>query len=115
MDCEGGDGDLDGDFVGTVSARLLAAGLPRDQRLGALRLLAALATLADRDDRVRRPLSQVGAEFDLPGDQLSGWFDALQWVGAVELDQSGIVLAGREQPAGSMRLHDFLAVVAELD
>ena len=109
------DGELAGDFVGTVSARLLAVGLPRDQRLGALRLLSALDTLADRDDRVRRPLRQVGTEFELPADEIEGWLDALVWVGAVAEDDGGILLLGREQPAGSIRLHDFLTVVSELD
>jgi hypothetical protein len=113
---DGDDGsELAGDLVGTVSARLLAAGVPREDRLGALRLLGALDTLADRDDRVRRPLAQVGAEFELPADDLEQWLDALVEVGAVDVDGGGIRLAARESPSGSMRLHDFLAVVAQLD
>ena len=106
---------LAGDFVGTVSARLLAAGIPRDVRLGALRLLGALDTLADRDDRVRRPLVQVGTEFELPREHLQQWLGALVEVGAVDVDDGGIVLAGREATSGSLRLHDFLAVVAQMD
>ena len=106
---------LTGDFVGTVSARLLAAGIPRDERLGALRLLGALDTLADRDDRVRRPLAQVGTEFELPPDHLDEWLGALVEVGAVDVHGDGIVLAGRESTAGSIRLQDFLAVVAQMD
>src|SRR4051812_40759821 len=94
------DETLAGDFVGTVSARLLAARLPRAQRLGALRLLGALDTLADRDDRVRRPLRQVGAEFDLPATEIDHWFDALEWVGAVVDDDGSILLLGREHPPG---------------
>ena len=112
---EDGEGELAGDLVGTVSARLLAAGIPRDRRLAALRLLGALDTLADRDDRVRRPLSQVGAEFDLPPAELESSLDALVEVGAVDIDGGGIVLLGREMPTGGIRLQDFLAVVAELD
>src|SRR5690348_10092948 len=96
---DGEDEGLAGDFVGVVSARLLAAGLPGDERLGALRLLSALDTLADRDDRVRRPLHQVGSEFELPASKVDGWFDALEWVGAVAADEGGILLLGREQPA----------------
>lgn len=114
---DGGDEDegLAGDLVGTVSARLLAAGIPREERLGALRLLGALDTLANRDNRVRRPLAQVGAEFELPPDELRRWLSALVEVGAVDIDGGGIVLAARESPSGSMRLHDFLAVVAQMD
>lgn len=111
---DGEDEDLAGDLVGTVSARLLATGLPRDQRIGALRLLGALDTLADRDDRVRRPLRQVGTEFDLPDGEVDAWLDALERVGAVAVDDEGIRLLGREDPPGTIRLHDFLAVVAEL-
>src|SRR3954463_11093268 len=103
------------DFVSTVSARLIAARLPRSQRLGALRLLGALDTPPDPGDRGRRPLRQGGTEFDLPPGEVDSWFDALESVGAVVVDEGGIVLMGREEPVGSMRLHDFLAVVAELD
>jgi hypothetical protein len=107
------DAELADDLVGVSSARLLAAGIPRDERMAALRLLGILATVADRDHRVRRPLGDVAREFELSPVDVDLWADHLESIGALERDGQNVVLAGAE-PAytGALRLHDFLDLAA---
>lgn len=112
------DPELDADLVGETSARLLAAGVPRGERLGALRLLGVLLTLADGERRIRRPIRDVGREFELPVDRVERWLDELVDVGACTVDERGVVLAAdelRPPGTGAFRLEDFLAAAAELD
>ena len=110
------DAELAEDLVGVTSARLLAAGIPRDERNGALRLLGVLATVADRDQRVRRPLREVAREFALAPDDVEVWAGHLQAVGALRRNGDHVVLLGAEPAyAGGLRLHDFLDAAAELD
>jgi hypothetical protein len=114
----GEDHELEADLVGATSARMLAAGVPRGERMGALRLLGVLLTLADGERRVRRPIRDVGREFELPVERVERWLDELVDVGAVTVDPRGVVLAADElRPAGNdaFRLHDFLEAAAELD
>ena len=110
------DPELADDLVGVASARLTAAGVPRGERIRALRLLSILATLADTDLRVRRPLTMVASEFDLPVDEVDIWLDDLVAIGVVRLEGTAMVLGGRE-PSRQVRmsLHDFLDAAAELD
>lgn len=110
------DSELADDLVGIASARLTAAGVPRGERIRALRLLSILSTLADTDLRVRRPLAMVASEFDLPVDEVDVWLDDLVAVGVVRLDGTAVVLGGRE-PSRDVRmsLHDFLDAAGELD
>lgn len=108
--------ELADDLVGVTSARLLAMGVPRGERLRALRLLSVLATVADADNRVRRPLSMVASEFDLPPEEVELWFDDLLASGAVRMDGPTIVLGGREPNRElGFSLHDFLDAAAGLD
>ena len=111
-----GDIELSEDLIGVASARLLAAGLPRGHRLRALRLLGVLATVADHKRRVRRPLRELAAEFDLPPDEVEDWLDDLLAVGVVSRELGGLYLGGVEPPrTNALRLQDFLAAAAELD
>lgn len=104
------------DVVGTASARLLAAGLGRPDRTGALRLLGLLGASADADGIVRRPLDDLAAEFDLPPGEAGHWLAALIGVGIVRRGIGVLVLAGVEPPAaGGLRLADFLATAAAMD
>jgi hypothetical protein len=110
------DAELAEDLVGVTSARLLAAGVPRPDRNGAMRLLGVLATLADREQRVRRPLPDVASEFDLPPAEVESWAGHLEAAGAIRREGPQVVLLGAEPPyAGGLRLHDFLDAAAELD
>ncbi|HEV2768330.1 MAG TPA: hypothetical protein VGV63_11575 [Acidimicrobiales bacterium] len=96
-----------------VSARLLAAGTPRRERLEALSLLGLLFDHADAGGRVRVPLDDLAGEFDLPRAQVEAALDALVRVGVVGRDADGVVLSGPHPPlAGSLRLSAFLANVA---
>ncbi|MCU1487829.1 MAG: hypothetical protein JWN67_4575 [Actinomycetia bacterium] len=108
------DTELAGDLVGVTSARLLAAGVPRGERLRAMRLLGVLVTVADARRRVRRPLAELAVEFDLPVDEVDTWLGHLIGVGAVRWEDGKLVLAALEPPAaGGLRLHDFLGLVGE--
>jgi hypothetical protein len=110
------DAELAEDLVGVTSARLLAAGLPRQDRNGALRLLGVLAALADREQRVRRGLRDVAAEFDLSPDDVETWAGDLEAVGAIRREDGQVLLLGTEPAyAGGLRLHDFLDAAAALD
>ena len=104
------------DLVGEASARLLAAGFPRDDRLGSLRLLGVLLTVAGPTGVVRRDLRQLAAEFGLPPDDSERWLTQLSAAGAVRIEDDAVVLAGRDDGAGTgLRLDEFLSVVADLD
>src|SRR5688572_30075706 len=82
------------DLVGRTSARLLAAGVERRERLDALHLLAILDASTDIDGRVRRPIDDLAAEFELhPMAVLSG-LDHLEEAGAVRRDGGAVVLLG---------------------
>lgn len=104
---------LGGDVVGTASARLLALGVPRGDRLDALRLLGILGAQADAGGVVKRPLSDLAGEFALDPHDAARWLQALTAAGVVDHHAGGMVLAGREPPAaGGLRLADFLANAA---
>jgi hypothetical protein len=108
------DSELADDLVGVTSARLLAAGIPRLDRMRAMRLLGVLVNVADARRRVRRPLSELAGEFDLPPDEVEAWLEHLLAVGAVRREDGKLVLAALEPPAaGGLRLHDFLALASE--
>lgn len=110
------DDELAADLVGETSARLLAAGLDRPARLRSLRLLGVLVTVADADLRVRRPLTELAVEFDLPAREVHAWLAPLLDAGAVRWEGSSLELAAVEPPAaGGIRLHDFLELVDESD
>jgi hypothetical protein len=110
------DVELASDLVGVASARLLAAGVSRGDRLGAMRLLGILATVADSERRVRRPLEDVALEFALPPGLAREWAGYLEDVGVIRREGTSTVLAGAE-PAyvGALRLQDFLDAAAEMD
>jgi hypothetical protein len=110
------DAELAGDVVGVSSARLLASGVPRDERTNALRLLGILAMVADRDRRIRQPLPDIAREFDLSPADADRWAGHLEAVGTLDRTDDGLVLAGAEPAyAGGLRLHDFLDAAAEAD
>lgn len=106
----GPDEEAQADVVGTASARLLAAGVGRDDRLGALGLLGVLSSSADGDGVVHRGFRDLCAEFELADADADRWLQALVGIGIVRQRSDELVLAGVEPPAsGGLRLADFLA------
>ena len=97
------------DLVGRTSARLLAAGIERRDRLEALHLLAILDASIDISGRVRRPLDDLAAEFELPPMSVMRSLDHLEQAGAVQRDGAGVVLLGSSTDGlGGLQLADFL-------
>lgn len=94
------------DLVGRTSARLLAAGVGRGDRLAALRLLAILDASTDIDGRVRRPLDDLAAEFELPPLGVIRSLEHLERAGAVRRDGARLEVLG--DGVGGMHLADFL-------
>lgn len=110
------DDEAASDVVGTASARLLAEGVPRHERLAALRLLGMLSSSADEHGLVRRPFDDLVAEFALDADEANRALDHLVDVGIARRGIGVLVLAGVEPPAaGGLRLEDFLATAQALD
>ena len=100
------------DAVGRTSARLLAAGVPSRERLDALHLLAVLDASADATGRIRRPLDDLAAEFELAPAVVLRALDHLEAAGALVRDGANVVLPRHGQGAvGGMLLADFLADV----
>src|SRR4051794_2143877 len=101
--------DATPDLVGRTSARLLADGVGRIDRLEALRLLAVLDASTDAAGRVRRPLDDLAAEFELPPMGVLRSLDHLERAGAIQRDGGSVVLVDRgDEGIGGMRLADFL-------
>src|SRR4051812_9120322 len=97
------------DLVGRTSARLGAMGVDRRERLGALHLLAVLDASANDAGRVRRPLDDLAAEFELPVAGVMRSLEHLEAAGALERDGGAVVLIGRDADGvGGMHLADFL-------
>lgn len=99
------------DLVGETSARLLALGVERRDRLTALRVLGLLADHVDADQRVRREVDDLAAEFDIPAPALRASVAALVLaeVVLVDLDSGTLRLAVAARPAaGGLRLEAFL-------
>jgi hypothetical protein len=97
------------DLVGRTSARLLAAGVDRRDRLAALHLLAILDASVDSTGRVRRPLDDLAGEFELEPLSVLRSLDHLQHAGAIERDGAAVVLLGASDGGlGGMQLADFL-------
>lgn len=106
-------GPIDDDLVGTASARLLASGRARRDRLEALNLLGLLIDHADADDVVRLPLSVLAGEFGVAGDRGKELLEALVAVEVVHDLGEGIVV-GCSSPANmsGFRLSRYLTNVA---
>jgi hypothetical protein len=97
------------DLVGRTSARLLAAGVDRRERLAALHLLAVLDASIDLNGRVRRPLDDLAAEFELAPLDVLDSLEHLERAGAIQRDGAGVVLLGASPDGlGGMQLADFL-------
>jgi hypothetical protein len=96
------------DLVGRTSARLLAAGVDRRARVDALRLLAILDASTDHEGRVRRPLDDLAAEFELPALGVLESIDHLEDAGALQRDGATVIVLGDGARLGGMRLADFL-------
>ena len=97
------------DLVGRTSARLLAAGIDRRDRLEALHLLAILDASIDTSGRVRRPLDDLAAEFELPPLSVMRSLDHLEHAGAVQRDGGGVLVLGASADGlGGLHLADFL-------
>lgn len=106
-------GPVDDDPVGTASARLLAAGVGRRDRLDALSLLGLLGDHADHDGLVRLPLSTLAGEFSMPAARARRLLAVLVEVGAVAAREEGLaVVAWQPSGAEGLRLAAFLANVA---
>jgi hypothetical protein len=100
--------DATPDLVGRTSARLLADGVGRLDRLEALRLLAVLDASTDANGRVRRPLDDLAAEFELPTMGVMRSLDHLERVGAIQREGGTVLLLDRDEGLGGMHLADFL-------
>jgi hypothetical protein len=97
------------DLVGRTSARLAADGVERRDRLAALHLLAVLDASTDTTGRVRRPLDDLAAEFELPALSVLRSLDHLEHAGAVRREGSNVVILGRDEGGiGGLQLADFL-------
>ncbi|MEN3271403.1 MAG: hypothetical protein V7636_164, partial [Actinomycetota bacterium] len=97
------------DLVGRTSARLLADGVGRLERLEALRLLAVLDASTDISGTVRRPLDDLAAEFELPLLGVLRSLELLQQAGAVLRAGRAVRLVGRPtEGIGGLQLADFL-------
>jgi hypothetical protein len=103
------------DLVGRTSARLLADGVERRDRLEALRLLAVLDASTDTSGMVRRPLDDLAAEFDLPLLGVLRSLEHLQRAGAVLRVGGAVQLLGRPATGiGGLGLADFLDDVRDV-
>lgn len=103
------------DLVGTTSARLLALGLERRERLTALRLLGLLADHAGADRRIRRHIDDLVAEFDIDPDGLDTSLAALVMAEVLQIDLgtgSMRLIVPSRPAAGGLRAESFLANVA---
>ena len=97
------------DLVGRTSARLLAAGIDRRDRLDALHLLAILDASIDTTGRVRRPLDDLAGEFEISPLSVLGSLDHLERVGAVRRDGTHVCIPDAEPGGvGGMQLAAFL-------
>jgi hypothetical protein len=96
------------DLVGRTSARLLAAGVDRRARLDALRLLAILDASSDGEGRVRRPLDDLAAEFELEPLLVIEGLDHLELAEAIHREGATVVVGGDGSGLGGMQLADFL-------
>lgn len=101
------------DVVGTASVRLLRAGIPRQERLDALRLLGLLGDHADRSGRVRLRLEVLAGEFAIPEAVAARSLRHLVTIDVVRLLGGELIVAGVEPPVhGGLRLAEFLDQVA---
>lgn len=101
--------EADADLVGRTSARLLASGVDRADRLAALHLLAILDASIDMTGRVRRPLDDLAAEFELAPISVLRSLDHLEHAGAVQRVGGTVILLGSSPDGlGGMQLADFI-------
>lgn len=97
------------DLVGRTSARLAAQGVERRERLDSLHLLAVLDASADGNGRIRRPLDDLAAEFELPVIAVMRSLEHLEDAGALRRDGGAVVLLDRDvDGVGGLHLADFL-------
>ena len=103
------------DPIGAASARLLGAGIPRPERLFALRVLGLLLDLADRDGVVRvLPLTLAG-EFDLDRSRVEAAFLHLRTIGVLVPAPAGWLIDGYEDYSpGEVNAGAALAMIADL-
>lgn len=97
------------DLVGRTSARLHAVGVERRERLEALHLLAVLDASTDAAGRIKRPLDDLAAEFELPVVSVMRSLEHLEAAGALRREGGAVVLLDRDADGvGGMHLADFL-------
>lgn len=97
------------DHVGRAAARLLANGVDRGDRLDSLHLLGILDASADVTGRVRRPLDDLAAEFELDLSAVLRSLTHLEEAGAIERDAGALVIVDRDEGgAGGLLLSDFI-------
>ena len=85
-----------GDPIGVASARLLALGLDRGERMEVLRFLGILLDHAAPDGSVRAEPAVIAGEFRLSGAAVDTYIDALRRVDVVSDDGSGLRIRGYE-------------------
>lgn len=101
--------DATPDLVGRTSARLLATGVARRERLDALYLLAILDASTDAGGRVRRPIDDLAGEFELVTVDVIRSLDHLERAGAVRREGSLVrILDGDAEVVGGMHLAGFI-------
>lgn len=97
------------DLVGRTSARLHAGGVERRDRLEALHLLAVLDASADGAGRIKRPLDDLAAEFELPVVGVMRGLEHLEAVGALRREGAAVMLLARDADGlGGLHLAGFL-------
>lgn len=103
------------DPIGAASARLLGAGVPRSDRLFALRVLGLLLDHADRDGVVRVLPATLAGEFDLDRAKVETAFLQLRGVGTLVPAPAGWLIDGYEDYApGEVNAGTALALIADL-
>jgi hypothetical protein len=96
------------DLADVATVRLVTAGVPRPNRVRAMRMLAILSAVADDDFVVRTPVLEVAAQFDFPVDEARGAIDALEQVGVLHHYGPGVRLTARATTGGGIQLAELV-------
>lgn len=103
-----------GDPVGDASARLLAAGVERRERLATLEFFGLLLDHATADGRVRLDPAMLAGEFDVDPGAATSHMARLASVGSIRRDGAGWVIPSyRDYRPSGLRAADAMALIAE--
>ena len=87
-------GRMSNDPIGTASARLLAAGVTKAERLFALQTLGRLLDRAGENGRVAISVHDVAVEDDLDEQQVGQAVERLEQAGSLRREGGGWVIGG---------------------